>query len=93
MEFRDFDPLAPLVGEARESARDKHLISNDIAVLMEDNGIDRTDLARKCHISKEELDDLLDGDIQKAKIGKLRRILDEAQNWVPTTAPARAMRF
>lgn len=92
MEFVEYDPLARFGGN-REEVREKLLVSGEIATLIEDKGIERADLARKCHIPEEELAAILDGSALNAKMGKLRRILDEAQSWIKAAPSPRAMRF
>ncbi len=59
----------------QDDGREKHLISNEIAVLMEDKSIGRADLAPLCGMTKAELDHLLDSDIRKVEIGKLMLVL------------------
>ncbi|RVH69218.1 hypothetical protein CN198_14255 [Sinorhizobium meliloti] len=58
-----------------DETREKHLISNEIAVLMEDRAIERPALARLCGMPEAELDRLLEADVQTVEIGKLWLVL------------------
>lgn len=62
------------------NAREKHLVSNDIAIAVEEKCISRADLAHRCGLSEAELSLLLDHVIDKADLGELRRILVVAQS-------------
>ncbi|WP_429819093.1 hypothetical protein [Ensifer sp. B1-9] len=70
---RRFEQL--IKGMMELEGREKHLISNEIAVLMEDKSIERPALARLCRMSEAELDRLLDTDVQTVEIGTLRVVL------------------
>lgn len=70
---RRFEQL--IKGITAVEVREKHLISNEIAVLMEDKAIERPALARHSGMSEVELDRLLDSDAQTVEIGKLRLVL------------------
>jgi hypothetical protein len=63
-EFVEFDPLAKY-GVDRDLIREKHLLSNEIAVALEDKGI----------IADAELSALLDGPIEDVDFDALRAAL------------------
>lgn len=65
LQFVDFDPLARY-GKDRDLIREKHLISNEITVVLEDKGL-RADA---------DLSALLDGPIEDVDIDALRAALE-----------------
>ncbi|MGO7323456.1 hypothetical protein ACCS95_34495 [Rhizobium ruizarguesonis] len=74
---RRFDELTAEMLELED--REKHLISNEIAVAMEDKGIERWALAPLCRMPEGDLDRLLDSDIRSVDVRELRAVLAALQ--------------
>lgn len=70
---RRFDELTSGILEIED--REKHLISNEIAVAMEDKAIERWALAPLCRMPEGDLDQLLDSDVRKVRIEELMLVL------------------
>lgn len=52
-----------------------HLVSIEVAILMEDKAINRRALALMCGMSEAELDHLLEANIRDVEIDRLRLVL------------------